>query len=408
MSAPDPSDAPVADSSPEDAGISGIRDGDPRALAALCRRHGAAVLAYCEHVASPGHGTAAAADALAHFRLSVVAPGELTARASDELLRSMTRQAGAWRGVNAMPAREGRPVSEHCAGDERGLVGYVDETLPEPERERVDEHLTQCHICRAALGRLQAGERAFQRPPAAPLPRRIAEELVGALVGAAPVRADGGDASFVRSETLRLLVGDEPSRVAEPAQPPLTMEPRPPAPRAAVVAASIKRRSVRPWPVLRGSRRPRLVVVALLAVGMAVAALAIAMLRPSSDGPVPPARSSPLTLGGPGGSDSGSTQTRRPATRARSAGARTRTNKPSTRITPAPAKKAPQKPAAPTQTPESQPPPEVPPAQVPPPPPPPPPSPPPPPAPSQPKPAPSPGGGSNADPGGEFSTNGET
>lgn len=32
-----------------------IRDGDPAALAALCERHGAAVLAFCEHVATPGH-----------------------------------------------------------------------------------------------------------------------------------------------------------------------------------------------------------------------------------------------------------------------------------------------------------------------------------------------------------------
>ncbi|MDQ3722092.1 MAG: hypothetical protein M3376_03275, partial [Actinomycetota bacterium] len=193
-----------------------IRDGDPRALAALCDRRGAAVFAYCAQVAARGHAADAAADAFARLRASVVSPGEVSGVEGDALLRHMVRRAAAWRGSNAMAARDGNPVSESCAAQESELVAYVERSLSRADRVGVDEHLTQCDFCTAALRRLEAGERAFERPLRAALPLGVVEELLRALVVAAPVRACGGNAAAVREEALRLLTRDR-ARAAEPA-----------------------------------------------------------------------------------------------------------------------------------------------------------------------------------------------
>lgn len=119
----------------------------------------------------------------------------------------MTCQAAAARGVNSMAARKGRPVPAGCVGLEVDLADYVEDTMSAPNRETVAEHVSQCRSCTAALRRLEAGRRAFDRPPNASLPPRIAEELVRALIFAAPVRAHGGNARAVLDEALRLLAG---------------------------------------------------------------------------------------------------------------------------------------------------------------------------------------------------------
>lgn len=219
-----------------------IRDGDPGALAALCERRGAAVLAYCEQVADRGHATTAAADAFARLRVAVVAPGKAPRMESDALLRHMVRRAAAWRGTNALAARAGKPVSETCAAEELGLVGYVEKSLPPADRESLDDHLVRCGGCCAALRRLEAGERAYGRPPRAPLPAGVVEELLRALVTVAPVRACGGNAAAVQEEALRLLAAGRAPAAAPAKAAPAALAPEAHAPERRPLDASPRRR----------------------------------------------------------------------------------------------------------------------------------------------------------------------
>lgn len=218
-----------------------IRDGDPRALAALCERRGAAVLAYCEQVAARDQAADAAADAFARLRASVMALGEARSVDGDVLLLHVVRSAAGWRGSNAVAAREGRPVSESCAALEFELVAYVENSLSRAAREGVDDHLAQCRFCAAALRRLEAGERAYERPPRAPLPAGVAEELLRALVVAAPVRACGSNAAAVEREALRLLTGDR-AHAVERAEPPRAAIPEAPRPDRRSLEAALRGR----------------------------------------------------------------------------------------------------------------------------------------------------------------------
>ena len=198
-----------------------IGAGDPVELASLCKQRGGAVFAYCEQVASPGQTIIAAADAFAHFRVTVVGQPDLGAAEADAILHSMTRRAAAWLGVNAVAARDGQADADICAGRDMELVDHIENVLTEAENEELAQHVEDCRICTAALRRLEAGERAYERPPRAALPERVSRELVRALVLAAPVQALGGDSAAVRDETLRVLM-DRPA----PA-PPIELEPEP-------------------------------------------------------------------------------------------------------------------------------------------------------------------------------------
>ena len=86
--------------------LAGIRDADPGVIAALVERRGPSVFAYCELVAAPGSASIAAADALARFRLSVIAVEHLNKNEAEARLRSATREAATRRGTRAVAGRE--------------------------------------------------------------------------------------------------------------------------------------------------------------------------------------------------------------------------------------------------------------------------------------------------------------
>ncbi|MBI5104987.1 MAG: hypothetical protein HZB46_08395, partial [Solirubrobacterales bacterium] len=54
----------------------GVRDGEPAALAGLVARRGPAVLAFCREVCGPDHAPLAAAEAFARFRAAVHDAGD--------------------------------------------------------------------------------------------------------------------------------------------------------------------------------------------------------------------------------------------------------------------------------------------------------------------------------------------
>ena len=74
---------------------SGVRNGDPAALAGLCAVRGPSVLAYCRHVAGDNRAADAAADAFARFRAAVVETGDPSDLNPEALLINATRAAAA-------------------------------------------------------------------------------------------------------------------------------------------------------------------------------------------------------------------------------------------------------------------------------------------------------------------------
>jgi hypothetical protein len=190
--------------------VRAIRDGEPEALAALCAKRGAPVLAYCEHVAAPRQAGKAAANAFQQLRATVVAASETASPIIDleaELLTS-TRRAAAELGIHALaPAANGAvdPDAVECAGLETRLVSQIERPRSDEVRQEHAEHIARCPACARAMERLESGQRAFDKPPRAPLPARVAEQLLSALVAAAPVTALGGDADAVREQAWQRL-----------------------------------------------------------------------------------------------------------------------------------------------------------------------------------------------------------
>src|SRR2546423_15579462 len=75
----------------------GVRDGDRAALATLVERRGAAVLAFCDHLAAPGRALEAAGEAFAEFRRDVRAAEDPRTLDPELLLLNATRRAAATR-----------------------------------------------------------------------------------------------------------------------------------------------------------------------------------------------------------------------------------------------------------------------------------------------------------------------
>jgi hypothetical protein len=218
--------------------VRAIRDGEPEALAALCAKRGAPVLAYCEHVAAPRQAGKAAANAFAQLRATIVAASETPSPIIDleaELLAS-TRRAAAALGIHATaPAANGTvdPDAVECAGLETKLVAQIERPRSDEERQEHAEHIARCPACARAMERLESGQRAFDKPPRAPLPPRIAEQLLSALVQAGPVVALGGDPEAVREQAWQRLGNGAPALTngsrngSSHASPPLTALPAP-------------------------------------------------------------------------------------------------------------------------------------------------------------------------------------
>jgi hypothetical protein len=253
-----------------------LRAGEPGALAALCYRRGAAVYAYCQAATGRDDVADVAAEALAEFRLAILPPGTLTSKKQAEtLLRSVTRRVALTHADDPPIEGDAPADSAACDGREAEILGYVEQTLPEVDREIVTAHVGHCRLCAAVLERLQAAERAFKVAPGTTLPAAVLDAMLTALVEAAPVSAHGGDKAAVREEALRLLTPDpepEPEPASDPAAE-LDREPEPePEPGSDAESEPVPDDSERPkqrrpgltpkaWPAIKSSARARLPTV---------------------------------------------------------------------------------------------------------------------------------------------------
>jgi len=194
----------------------GVRDGEPDALAELCARRGAAVLAFAEHVAAPGQASGAAADAFGRFRATVAAATELDGLDPDALLLSATRSAAlAFRASAMSPLDDNGERPDECVRFDRSLVQWIEDKLPPARRESFESHVADCRDCGATIECFEAAERAYQDPPKAPLPPAIARAIVGALAAAAPVTAFAGDPQRVREAAARKVLAAHPPAAAK-------------------------------------------------------------------------------------------------------------------------------------------------------------------------------------------------
>jgi hypothetical protein len=164
-----------------------VRDGDPTALEGLCERRGPAVLAYCRIVAGDATAAAAAAEAFARFRAAVVAADDPASLNPEALLVSATRHAAAHHASVV--------ASGLCAEVPALLAGRADRSISPANVEFLEGHLDVCWTCRAPVARFAAAERAYRDPPDDAVPPDAAKTIVAALVAAAPVRTDAGDAA---------------------------------------------------------------------------------------------------------------------------------------------------------------------------------------------------------------------
>ena len=110
-----------------------------------------------------------------------------------------------WRGAGA------------CAKAESDLLQHLLDTRPTPDREALSEHIAGCQGCQETLERLEAAELAFARPATSTLPAGVAEQIVTAIVIAAPVRVEGENVASVRRKALRLLAGQPADTTESPA-----------------------------------------------------------------------------------------------------------------------------------------------------------------------------------------------
>ncbi|MBW3653533.1 MAG: zf-HC2 domain-containing protein, partial [Actinobacteria bacterium] len=157
---------------------SGVRDGDPAALAGLCAARGPSVLAYCRHVAGDADAAAAAADAFAAFRAAVIATPDLTGLNPEALLVSAVRRAAARRAPHDQLGV--------CAVVPLLLAARAEKTLSVADREVLEQHLESCSGCRAPVARFHAAERAYRDPPDSSIDLVTAATIVAAMASAAP------------------------------------------------------------------------------------------------------------------------------------------------------------------------------------------------------------------------------
>ncbi len=157
---------------------SGVREGDPAALAALATVRGPSVLAYCRQVAGESEAGPAAAEAFARFRKAVVEAGDATSLKPEALLISATRTAAATHAKVVAPG--------HCSAVPRLLAERAEKALPDADLARLEAHLAECWACRAPVARFKAAERAYLDPPEPKLDPAVAEQILSALVAAVP------------------------------------------------------------------------------------------------------------------------------------------------------------------------------------------------------------------------------
>jgi hypothetical protein len=213
---------------PEQAGAvtpEGVRAGDPAALAALCERRGAAVLAYCREVCAADDAPLAAAEALARFRAAVWAAGDAAGLEPERLMLSATRHAAAARArTPGEPggARRilGRGHTDTCARMPGLIVARAENLLGSADLDRLSRHLERCSSCRATEAAFRRAERAYVATAHAPLDTATIALLLAALAEAAPV------------------AGEPPSLEPQPPAAVLPLEIQPPEDAAPLVATA--------------------------------------------------------------------------------------------------------------------------------------------------------------------------
>jgi Meckel syndrome type 1 protein len=263
---------------------SGVRDGDPAALAGLCAVRGPSVLAYCRHVAGDTGAAEAAAEAFARFRAAVVETDDPRDLNPEALLINATRAAAA--------SHAPRAQLDVCAGVPLLLAARAGKTIEPDDLERLEQHLESCWACRAPVARFEAAERAYRDPPDPVVEPAIVTQIVAAMAAAAPSAGDepaaapnggedqpaaGGLPAAGARGSATTATGDEPATElrtlgktlgsedpadapdAAPARP--TPRRRPPA-RTGLVASVLgargsRRGRARSAPAARASRDPR-------------------------------------------------------------------------------------------------------------------------------------------------------
>ena len=193
----------------------GIRDGDPAALAALVERRANAVLAYCEAVCPPAVAERAAAEAFARFRAAVAAAVAPRGLDPEELLLGATRHAAA--SLTAMPApapaagrlrrafARGDVPQDACAQLPGRLAERAEGHLSADDTALMTAHLTRHPACRALADAVDRAEAAYASPPSRTVPIGALTEIMLALTAAAPITA----APAAALELTRVPVADE-------------------------------------------------------------------------------------------------------------------------------------------------------------------------------------------------------
>lgn len=269
---------------------SGVRDGDPAALAALCAARGPAVLAYAQELCSPEDAVQAAAEAFARFRAAVIALGDLPGIDPDRLLLGAARRSTAALTPAPKPGRFS--TRKGCEELPALLATRLEGELSADDHERVEGHLKRCTECRALAERFAAAERRYVDPPDGPVPSEIAAAIVGALSAAGPAPGStsaapppaaappppapppADDAVTALMPPVGQAPPKTPAKAPEPAQ--KTPAPKPAAPRPAAAPAFARAARHRPH-LPHGGGLVRTVVLPLGVVGVAaLLAMAIA------------------------------------------------------------------------------------------------------------------------------------
>jgi hypothetical protein len=314
---------------PEHAGAvtpDGVRAGDPDALAGLCERRGAPVLAYCREVCAGPDAALAAAEALARFRAAVWACGDLPDLDPEQLLLSATRHAAAAR---ARPPAEpggarrilGRGHTDTCGRMPALIVARAENLLGSADLDRLSRHLDRCVSCRATEAAFRRAERAYVATAHPPLDSATTALFLAALAEAAPVDATEGTVATVVPPAAEPEPEAQPEPVYEPDEPDedgWTGEPEP-------TGDTYEHHMIEPGPATwnateeppRRRRRLRIIVpVAVLAAG-ALAAMGVAGVFDGNDDRAPARTPQSTTVAPATSTASGATRRKRAAERRR-------------------------------------------------------------------------------------------
>jgi hypothetical protein len=241
----------------------GVRRGEPGALAALCERRGAAVLAYTREVCDAEGARHAAAEALARFRAAVWASGDAADLDPERLLLSATRHAAA---ACAQPPESGatrrilgRSHTDTCQRMPVLIVARAENLLGPADLDRLSRHLERCASCRATEAAFRRAERAYVASTHAPVDSATAALFLGALAEAAPIDApvEPVEPAPAAPEPAAVEPAAPEPEVVQEAEPAVVATPEPePEPEPQVVAAPEPERAPEPQVIAAAEPEP--------------------------------------------------------------------------------------------------------------------------------------------------------